>query len=362
MSIRVLTSITNYIIGVTSQLKKTKEEIANAIQPLNTKINTKVDISAIPTKTSDLTNDSNFASDSSYVHTDNNFTNSLKTNLESQSGTNTGDETISTIKTKLGITTLSGSNTGDQDLSGLVPKTTTVNGHALSGNIAITTTDLSLNNVTNDAQLKANQLSTDGTLAGNSDTLIPSQKAVKTYSDTKPTISSGTTAPTSTPAKIGDVYIDTTNYKNYTAKGASSSSDWIKQNGSYVLTTYSSAVNSPADAQTLYFGQLMTGTTASATVRRMYIPRSGTISAVYGCFQQTAGTSEASTLYLRVNNTTDYLISNSITHATSATVIVNSALSVAVPAGDYIEFKWVTPTWATNPTSVYMGTNVLVDL
>ena len=37
------------------------------------------------------------------------------------SGTNTGDETITTIKTKLGITTLSGSNTGDQDLSGYAP-------------------------------------------------------------------------------------------------------------------------------------------------------------------------------------------------------------------------------------------------
>lgn len=37
-------------------------------------------------------------------------------------GTNTGDETTSTIKTKLGITTLSGSNTGDQDLSGLLVK------------------------------------------------------------------------------------------------------------------------------------------------------------------------------------------------------------------------------------------------
>ena len=38
------------------------------------------------------------------------------------SGTNTGDETVNTIKTKLGITTLSGSNTGDQDLSGLMVK------------------------------------------------------------------------------------------------------------------------------------------------------------------------------------------------------------------------------------------------
>jgi hypothetical protein len=35
------------------------------------------------------------------------------------SGTNTGDETATTIKSKLGITTLSGSNTGDQTLAGL---------------------------------------------------------------------------------------------------------------------------------------------------------------------------------------------------------------------------------------------------
>jgi len=54
-------------------------------------------------------------------------------------GTNTGDETTSTIKTKLGITTLSGSNTGDQDLSGkqdvLVSGTNirTINGQTLLG-------------------------------------------------------------------------------------------------------------------------------------------------------------------------------------------------------------------------------------
>lgn len=36
----------------------------------------------IPTKTSELTNDSNFVSDANYVHTDNNFTGTLKTKLE----------------------------------------------------------------------------------------------------------------------------------------------------------------------------------------------------------------------------------------------------------------------------------------
>lgn len=58
------------------------------------------------------------------------------------SGTNTGDETLATIKSKLGITTLSGANTGDQDLSGLVPKTTTVNSKALSGNITLSASDV----------------------------------------------------------------------------------------------------------------------------------------------------------------------------------------------------------------------------
>ena len=36
----------------------------------------------VPTKTSDLTNDSNFVSDASYVHTDNNFTTTLKDKLD----------------------------------------------------------------------------------------------------------------------------------------------------------------------------------------------------------------------------------------------------------------------------------------
>lgn len=55
-----------------------------------------VDI-AVPTKTSDLTNDSNFAVDAEYVHTDNNYTDAEKTKL---SGVATGAQvnTIETIK------------------------------------------------------------------------------------------------------------------------------------------------------------------------------------------------------------------------------------------------------------------------
>lgn len=41
----------------------------------------KADANAIPTKTSDLTNDSNYVSDSKYTHTDNNYTDAEKTKL-----------------------------------------------------------------------------------------------------------------------------------------------------------------------------------------------------------------------------------------------------------------------------------------
>ena len=65
-----------------------------------------------------------------------------------------------------GAVSVSGSNTGDQTLAGLggVPTSTTVNGHALSGNISVTTTDLSLNNVTNNAQVKKISSSTDNAI------------------------------------------------------------------------------------------------------------------------------------------------------------------------------------------------------
>lgn len=80
------------------------------------------------------------------------LTDAQEAKVDALAGTNTGDETASTIKTKLAITALSGSNTGDQDLGALALKTTTVNGHALSANVTVTATDLSLGNVTNESK------------------------------------------------------------------------------------------------------------------------------------------------------------------------------------------------------------------
>ena len=78
------------------------------------------------------------------------------------------------------------------DTSITVDKTTvqtltnkTLTAPVLNNPTGLTSTDVGLNNVTNVAQLPASYLDTDGTLAANSDTKVASQKATKTYADTK---------------------------------------------------------------------------------------------------------------------------------------------------------------------------------
>lgn len=61
--------------------------------------NSKADTSDIPTATSDLTNDSNFVSDSSYVHTDNNYTTAEKNKLSGiASGAEVNQNAFATVK------------------------------------------------------------------------------------------------------------------------------------------------------------------------------------------------------------------------------------------------------------------------
>ena len=94
-------------------------------------------------------------------------------------------------RTKLG--TVTGTNTGDQDLSSLVPKTTTVNGKALSGNITLTASDLSLTKASVGL----------GNVDNTSDAVKPVSTATQAALDLKsplvsPTFTGTPTAPTAT--------------------------------------------------------------------------------------------------------------------------------------------------------------------
>lgn len=107
-----------------------------------------------------------------------------------------------------------------------------------------------------------------------------------------------------------------------------------------------------ADATTYFIG-LASGSappTAAAT-RKIWIPAAGTITAAYvNFYQKSNGTTETSTISIRLNDTTDTTISAVVINNAAFTTFSNAALSIAVVAGDFIELKWATPTWTTNPS------------
>ena len=78
-------------------------------------------------------------------------------------------------------------------------------------------------------------------------------------------------------------------------------------------------------------------------------------------FTYTAGTTETSTASIRLNNTTDTTISSAVNLSSNPYAVSNTSLNVAVVAGDYIEIKWVTPTWVTNPTGVSGSAMIVIE-
>jgi hypothetical protein len=129
-------------------------------------------------------------------------------------------------------------------------------------------------------------------------------------------------------------------------------------NAAYVLSVTALTFD-PVDAYTYYIGnQAFAPTTASG--RRVYIPKAGTIKVAYLHWLSSVPSNENISVYIRLNNTADTLIA-AIGDTAGTKVFSNAALSIAVVAGDYIEVKIVCPTWATNPTNVALGGTIYIE-
>jgi hypothetical protein len=124
----------------------------------------------------------------------------------------------------------------------------------------------------------------------------------------------------------------------------------------YVEQVASLNAATTTDAATVYIGCALTAPTTTAAISRCYVPKAGSIKVAYLYARAgTAGTGEAWTCNVRLNNTTDTAIAT-VSSATQDRVWSNTGLNITVAVGDYIEFKCVQPTWATNPANVtYMG-------
>lgn len=119
--------------------------------------------------------------------------------------------------------------------------------------------------------------------------------------------------------------------------------------------------SSPADGQTIYFGQLPKAPTTTANISKIYIPKEGTIKRAYiYCYSGTAGTSENWSCYIRLNNTTDTLV-ETIGAAANERIFNNESLNISVTTSDYFEIKMINPTWATNPLTTIFGGYIYIE-
>lgn len=267
---------------------------------------------------------------------------------------------------------LSGTNTGDQtSVSGNAGTATAlqtarnINGVAFNGTAAITVTAAAgtLSGASLASGVTGSSLTSVGTIGTG---VWQGTKVGLTYGGTNADLSA--TGGASQVLKQVSVGAAVT----VAQLAASDLSNGVTGSGAVVLasanTGYclqaSGAVFSPADATTYYWGSNPSATVGTVAARqRIYIPKAGTIKSCYLYFNTsgTLGSLELSTAYIRLNNTTDTSISSIVIVNSVSTSANNTSLSISVSAGDYIEIKWITPTWGTNPTSVLVSAVIYIE-
>ena len=130
----------------------------------------------------------------------------------------------------------------------------------------------------------------------------------------------------------------------------------------YFQHTGTSTLN---DGASVYFGNIPISLAGSATTATVLIPYNCTIIG-YTFNNYTAGTlgsAENCTLSVQQNDAigiaTDFLLSNVVRYDATENGYSSSALSYDLDAGDYINIKLQTPTFATNPVNVYGGLTLM---
>lgn len=120
---------------------------------------------------------------------------------------------------------------------------------------------------------------------------------------------------------------------------------------------------SPADATTYYFGSALNTASTVDGDARLSMPKAGNIKAIFITVtnQGTIGSGQTSSIYFRLNQTTDTLITSSFVTNAVVGVFSNTSLNIAVAQNDTFEIKWITPNWSTNPTNVRFTVTLYIE-
>ena len=246
-------------------------------------------------------------------------------------------------------------------------------------------------------------IDTDPLLAADSDLLVPSQKAIKTYVDTELLTKQGALTLTTTGTSGASTLLgNTLNVPQYQAvltnpvtgtgtnneiayfnstgstiaslptatypsltelsyvKGVTSAIQTQINNKGYAINLGAASTNLAASS-TYYFGIPVLTVQATAALRRVYIPQSGTIIGGQIYMRATsATTTQTWTLSIRLNNTTNTTFASTANNSLDK-IFSATGLSIAVVAGDYIEITTTTPAWTTAPGSTYIYGSIFIQ-
>lgn len=120
-------------------------------------------------------------------------------------------------------------------------------------------------------------------------------------------------------------------------------------------------VYDPADSTTYYFGQLGGSAPSTGNIYQFSVPTKCYIKAVTILANVgTPGTNESSTLYVRVNNSTDYTVTAALNYDAALEQMTINGLNIPLAQGDYFSIKLVTPAWATNPLQIREVVGILL--
>lgn len=155
-----------------------------------------------------------------------------KTKLSNTSGSNSGDETTATIKTKLSISTLSGSNTGDEDTASIKSKLgiSTISG-SNTGDETITTLGALIN------------AATGKTTPVNADYFLLMDSAASNIAKKLSWQNHLATAKTYFDTLYQPILVSATNIKTVNGSSLLGSGDLVVSSGGETTTTFGSLVN-----------------------------------------------------------------------------------------------------------------------
>lgn len=171
----------------------------------------------------------------------------------------------------------------------------------------------------------ASFLTADETKLDGIEALADVTTSAKVSSAGAPIVSSGTVAPSSTPSKVGDFYVDTTAKLAYIATGTASSADWAVLNAPVV---------SKLEKQIVTQGTLTASYTGAV---RVYFKRAATITNVMASVSTAPTGSGSIVADVNKNGTSIYPTSAKPTIALTQYVDLTSVPdTTSISAGDYL--------------------------